>query len=73
MKNWRDALISHSASLRDAVAQMSETGWQIAVVVESNDRLAGVLTDGDIRRALLQGMDLSVPITKAMNAKPVTG
>ncbi len=72
MKNWRDALISDSASLRDAVAQMSDTGWQIAVVVKGEDRLAGVLTDGDIRRALLQGMDLSVPITKAMNAKPVT-
>ena len=72
MKNWRDALISDSASLRDAVAQMSNTGWQIAVVVKSGDRLAGVLTDGDIRRAILQGMDLSVPITQAMNAKPVT-
>jgi dTDP-glucose pyrophosphorylase len=72
MKNWRDALISDSVTLRDAVSRMSETGWQIAVVVAKDDRLVGVLTDGDIRRALLQGMDLSVPITKAMNTSPVT-
>ncbi len=72
MKNWRDALISDSVTLRDAVAKMSETGWQIAVVVNKDERLVGVLTDGDIRRALLQGMDLSVSITKAMNTSPVT-
>jgi NDP-sugar pyrophosphorylase family protein/CBS domain-containing protein len=51
---------------------MSNSGWQIAVVVETNDRLVGVVTDGDIRRALLQGMDLSVPITEVMNTKPLT-
>ena len=53
MKNWRDALISDSVSLRDAVAQMSETGWQIAVVVQKGDRLAGVLTDAQIESVIL--------------------
>lgn len=71
MKNWRDALISDSSSLRDAVAQMSDSGWQIAVVVDANERLAGVLTDGDIRRALLQGRDLSAAIPDVMNPNPV--
>lgn len=71
MKNWRDALISDSSSLRDAVARMSDTGWQIAVVVDPSDRLLGVLTDGDIRRALLQGRDLSADIASVMNPNPV--
>jgi dTDP-glucose pyrophosphorylase len=72
MRNWRDALINDDANLRAAVEQMNTTGWQIAVVVNHAGKLVGVLTDGDIRRALLQGMDLSVPITKAMNTSPVT-
>jgi dTDP-glucose pyrophosphorylase/CBS domain-containing protein len=71
MKNWRDALISDSCSLRDAVTKMSETGWQIAVVVDAQSRLVGVLTDGDIRRALLQGRDLASDISAVMNPAPV--
>jgi dTDP-glucose pyrophosphorylase len=71
MKNWRDALISDSSTLRDAVTRMSDTGWQIAVVTDPSDRLLGVLTDGDIRRAMLQSRDLSTGIASVMNPNPV--
>ena len=33
---------------------------QIVLVVDEHDRLEGVLTDGDIRRALLAGATLDV-------------
>ncbi|AZR74907.1 hypothetical protein BBF96_11085 [Anoxybacter fermentans] len=40
---------------------------QIALVVDSNCRLLGTVTDGDIRRAILRGIDLDSPVKEAMN------
>ena len=41
---------------------------QISMVVDNNS-LIGVLTDGDIRRALLRGFDLEDRIGKIMKKK----
>ncbi len=36
-------------------------------------RLRGVLSDGDVRRSILNGIDLDGPVSKAMNPYPKTG
>jgi dTDP-glucose pyrophosphorylase len=40
---------------------------QIALVIDEQERLIGTLTDGDIRRGLLQGISLEASIDKLMN------
>jgi dTDP-glucose pyrophosphorylase/predicted transcriptional regulator len=72
MRNWRDVLIPPSATLGDVLARIDTSGYQIALVVERDDRLLGVVTDGDVRRAILQGMQLSSAVTVVMNKAPVT-
>jgi len=72
MRNWRDVLMAATATLGDVLARIDASGYQIALVVAENDRLLGVVTDGDVRRAILQGMPLSSPVTTVMNANPVT-
>ena len=42
------------ACLIDAVRAIEISRRRMAVVVDADDRLAGTLTDGDIRRYLLQ-------------------
>ena len=42
-------------SMREAIAEMSRKGLGITAVTEGADRLAGVITDGDIRRLLGRG------------------
>ena len=44
---------------------------QIAIVVDDQSRLQGVITDGDIRRALLKGMTLETKAADIMTANPV--
>lgn len=44
----------------------------IVVVTEKSGRLAGVVTDGDVRRAILKGIPLDVPVSKIMTADPIT-
>ena len=44
----------------------------IAIVVDDSDSMLGMVTDGDIRRALLQGSNLDDKINSVMNTNPIT-
>ena len=57
--------ISPNAAIKDAV-QVLESGELKIVLVIEDEILKGTVYDGDIRRALLKGMDLSYKIRKAM-------
>lgn len=72
MKDWKDLSVGPNQSIRDALAVIDEGGIQIALVIDANARLQGVVTDGDIRRGILQGLDLDAPVTAVMNEDPVT-
>ena len=65
--------VSASASMADAVHEMSAKGLGMTCVVDDAGRLAGILTDGDLRRRMLTAeRPLDGPVTLAMTAKPVT-
>lgn len=72
MKNWKEAIISPSSSLRHALEVMDREALQIALVAAEGGRLLGVLTDGDVRRALLRGQLLEVPVSEVMHLNPIT-
>lgn len=59
---WRKTLLSGSATLRQAIRNLDESGAQIILVVSAGDILVGTLTDGDIRRGLLKNLDLDSSI-----------
>ncbi|MGH6954496.1 MAG: CBS domain-containing protein, partial [Alphaproteobacteria bacterium] len=55
--NWRDArdfVLSPGASIREAMALIDRNRGGIALVADEAGRLLGTITDGDIRRAMLQ-------------------
>jgi dTDP-glucose pyrophosphorylase len=60
------------ARLMDAVRAIEVSRRRMAVVVDGEGRLLGTLTDGDIRRHLLDGGSLETPVSKAMNPSPLT-
>jgi len=68
-----EPIIPADATLRDAVAVIEHTRRLIAVVVDADRLLLGVLSDGDIRRALLRGIDLDRPAADAMTRHPIVG
>jgi arabinose-5-phosphate isomerase len=62
-------VIQPDASLKKALDKMTEHRLGIALIVGSDEKLAGVLTDGDLRRLLL-GHQSPLPellITPAIN------
>jgi len=58
MKNYRDILLSTTATIKEALSIIDSGAVRIALVVDKNERLIGTLTDGDIRRGLLQNLTL---------------
>jgi dTDP-glucose pyrophosphorylase len=46
------------ASVQQAIRNMNESGAQISLVVAEDGKLLGTITDGDIRRGLLGGLNL---------------
>jgi len=62
-------VIQSDASLKKALDKMTEHRLGIALIIDGEDKLAGVLTDGDLRRLLL-GHQSPLPellITPAIN------
>lgn len=72
MKSWQDSVISLNTPLREAIACIDRCGFQLALVLDDERRLAGVLSDGDVRRAVLRGIALDVPTLEVMNHRPTT-
>ena len=68
---WRRALVPADASLQQAIVNLDETGLQIALVVSGENVLLGTVTDGDIRRGLLRGLDLNSRVDQIMYREPL--
>ncbi|MCL1622677.1 KpsF/GutQ family sugar-phosphate isomerase [Moraxella sp. Tifton1] len=62
--------INHSASLHDALLVMTGGRLGLAVIVDDDDTVVGVFTDGDLRRKLTANADLSVRIGDFMTRMP---
>lgn len=59
--------IRESESLRDALRQLNNNGAGLLFVVNPNERLIGVVTDGDVRRKLLLEISLDASVCDVMN------
>lgn len=57
-------------SIKEAMELLSKVKGQILLVVDENKKLLGVITDGDLRRALLRDLSLSTEVSNVMNKEP---
>jgi len=65
-------VVGPDATVGSALRVMDDSGDRIIMVVDSERRLLGVMTDGDVRRFLLAARSLDEPVVAAMNAEPIT-
>jgi len=59
---WSQVILPVGSSIRQAVQVLNETSLKIVLVVDANEVLVGTISDGDIRRGLLKGLDLTSTI-----------
>lgn len=73
MTKFKNVLVSRKLTVKDALLKLNQTGLQILLVVDSESKLVGTITDGDIRRGLLKGMGLDEAIESIVFVTPTIG
>ena len=69
MKNWRNAVVNPTVSILDSIKILNDAALQILLVVDVDDLFVGTVTDGDIRRGILNAVATDQPISMIMNSK----
>ena len=65
--------IPSSASFGEAIIEMTSKKLGMTIVLNNNKELAGIFTDGDLRRVFQhENLNRSDPINKIMSKKPLT-
>ncbi len=53
MKDWKKTILPISATVADGVRVLEQEALGIVLIVNSEEHLVGTVTDGDIRRGLI--------------------
>ncbi|WP_137671351.1 nucleotidyltransferase family protein [Agarivorans sp. Toyoura001] len=69
---WQKTLISASSTIKQALEVINSEALRVAIVVDQDKKLLGMVTDGDIRRGLLNDLALVDPVVKVMRTNPTT-
>ncbi len=71
MRTAKLPIVHQDEPLKDAVVTMSEGKLGTVLIVDDEERLVAVLSDGDLRRALMQpGFDLTTPAINYATKNP---
>lgn len=64
---WRQAILPVHSSIEQAVRNLDQVAIRIVLVINERGELEGTISDGDIRRGLLKGLDLKSPIANVIH------
>jgi dTDP-glucose pyrophosphorylase len=59
---WTQAVLPANATIGQAIRNLDQIAIKIVLIVDETGVLEGTISDGDIRRGLLKGLDLNSPI-----------
>ena len=54
------------SSIKEVLNALEKGAYGIVFIVDQEEKVCGIFTDGDVRRALLQGVGLGEPVSKYM-------
>ena len=66
-KLWRQASLPLDATIGQTISNLNQVAIKIVLIVNSDGVLEGTVSDGDIRRGLLKGLDMNSPITSIIH------
>ena len=58
MHSGDNAVVPEGSSLRSAIVEMSSKGLSMVTIADTDGKLKGIITDGDLRRMLERGVDV---------------
>ena len=71
-KNWKESLLHPKAIVKDAKRIIDTSLMHIAIVVDEDGKLLGIVTQSDYRKSILHHVNFSDPVTTILNESPET-
>jgi dTDP-glucose pyrophosphorylase/CBS domain-containing protein len=72
LKKLSKYIVKHNASIKFSIGVIDANAAQVALIINDDNKLAGIITDGDIRRAILSNHKLDDPVSAIMTKDPLT-
>jgi dTDP-glucose pyrophosphorylase len=69
--DWKKAQLTQEDTLQTAIRNLDETAFKIVLVVSESGELVGTVSDGDIRRGLLRGLELGSRLREIVHLNPL--
>lgn len=70
MKNYENILLNLNSTIKEAMKIINSGSMKIAIVIDKNKKLLGTVSDGDIRRGLLNNLSLDDIVEKIIFKTP---
>lgn len=70
MNIYKDILLTKDSTIKEALGVIDKGAMRIAIVLDTNEKVVGTLTDGDVRRGLLNGLSLDSSIESLYFKEP---
>lgn len=68
-----DAVVSEGSTLHQAIVEMSKKGLSMVTIIDTEDNIKGIITDGDLRRMLDKNVDVyNAVVDDLMTKNPTT-
>jgi dTDP-glucose pyrophosphorylase len=64
---WRGAILPANSTIQQVICNLDKVAIKIVLVVNEANQLEGTISDGDIRRGLLKGLDLNSSISSVIH------
>jgi dTDP-glucose pyrophosphorylase len=64
---WRQAILPDNATIGEAIRNLDQVAIKIVLVATNNGVLQGTVSDGDIRRGLLKGLNMTSPLNNIIH------
>lgn len=65
-------IIKEGSALKEAMKSIDNSGLGLCIIIDEQRKIKGILTDGDIRRSILEGYSVDIPVDNIMNKNPIT-
>ena len=70
-KDLKICTLNINSTIKEVITNLNKSSLQITIINSSDGYLLGVITDGDIRRGLLRGLDLNSKISSLIKKNPI--
>jgi dTDP-glucose pyrophosphorylase len=68
---WRQAILTNNSTIEAVIRNLDKVAIKIVLVINEEGTLEGTISDGDIRRGLLRGLDINSSIESIVYRNPI--